>query len=138
MSLYVLDTDVVSLLMKGKLAEAVRGRLERLSPDRVATTAITLGELHYGALRSSVPEKWRHAVQELASRIACLPFDRAAAMRYGEVRACLELRGRPVADADLRIAAICLATDRTLVSGNDRHFTRIPGLRYENWTKRGK
>lgn len=47
----------------------------------------------------------------------------------------LEARGEPLADADLRIAAVCRASDRTLISGNEKHFTRVPGLRYENWLR---
>ena len=45
----------------------------------------------------------------------------------------LEAVGRPLEDADLQIAAICLAHDLTLVTGNVRHFERVPGLRVENW-----
>lgn len=127
MSLYVLDTDVLSLLMKGRLPDQVRGRMERLTPDRVATTSITVGELHYGALKSSSPTKWLSAIERVVGHLKALPFDRAAATRYGEVRAYLESRGDPVADADLRIAAICMALDLTLVSGNERHFGKIPG-----------
>jgi len=132
-SLYVLDTDVLSLLMKGRLTTAVRRRLEDLPRDRLATTAITRGELYFGALRSSTPERWLEGARRVAGQLECLPFDAEAAVRYGEVRAYLENRGEPLADPDLRIGAICLATDRTLVSGNQKHFERIPGLRYENW-----
>ena len=62
-----------------------------------------------------------------------LPFDEAAARRYGEVRAELERRGTPLGDGDLRIGSIALAQGLTLVTGNVRHFWRIPGLMVENW-----
>ena len=52
---------------------------------------------------------------------------------YGRLRAELERNGRPLAEPDLRIAAIALARELTLVSGNARHFGRVPGLRVENW-----
>ena len=60
-------------------------------------------------------------------------FDEAAAHRYGEVRAELEARGEPIGDSDTRIAAIALVHDLTLVTGNVRHFERVPGLRLVNW-----
>ena len=56
-----------------------------------------------------------------------------AARRYGEVRTELERRGTPLGDADLRIAAIALARGLTVVTGNIRHFQRVPGLQVENW-----
>ena len=62
-----------------------------------------------------------------------LPFDVAAARRYGEVRAELERLGTPLAEADLRIGAIALSRGLTVVTGNVRHFQRIPELSVENW-----
>ena len=69
----------------------------------------------------------------LRPNLPILPFDTAAARRYGEVRAGLERRGTPLGDADLRIGAIALARDLTVVTGNVRHFERIPGLSVESW-----
>ena len=69
----------------------------------------------------------------LLPNLPILPFDAAVAHRYGEVRADLEHRGLPTGDADLRIAAIALVRDFTVVTGNLRHFQRVSGLRVENW-----
>ena len=69
----------------------------------------------------------------LLPELPVLPFDASAARRYGEVRAELERRGTPLGDADLRIAAIALARGLTVVTGNVRHFQRVPGLPVENW-----
>ena len=57
----------------------------------------------------------------------------AAAAVYGTLRADLERRGMRLDDPDLRVASIALARDLTLVTGNVRHFERVPGLRVENW-----
>ena len=65
--------------------------------------------------------------------LVILPFDTAAARIYAQLRADLERRGTPLADADLRIAAIALAHGFTVVTGNIRHFGRVPGLPVENW-----
>ena len=133
MSTCVFDTDVLSLLMRGRLPEQARRRMARVAPEDAKTTAITLGELHYGALRSAAARRWLAAIDELRARLECLPFDATAAERYGELRAHLEAKGRRLDDADLRVAAICSARGLTLVSGNSRHFVRVPGLRFENW-----
>jgi predicted nucleic acid-binding protein len=69
----------------------------------------------------------------LLPNLPVLPFDEAAARRYGEVRAELERQGTPLGDADLRIGAIALARGLTVVTGNVRHFRRIPQLPIENW-----
>ena len=66
-----------------------------------------------------------------------LPFDDLAAESYGPLRARLESEGQPLAEPDLRIAAIALSRDLTLVTGNVRHFERVPDLRVENWLQPG-
>jgi tRNA(fMet)-specific endonuclease VapC len=62
-----------------------------------------------------------------------LSFDVSAAAVYGPLRAQLEAAGRPLAEPDLRIASIALARGLTLVTGNVRHFERVPGLQVESW-----
>ena len=64
-----------------------------------------------------------------------LDFDRTVAERYGALRADLERGGRRLADLDLRIAAIATVHHATLVSGNVRHFARVPGLIVEDWLR---
>jgi tRNA(fMet)-specific endonuclease VapC len=108
-------------------------RIAAVPPGEQGTTAITVGELLYGAARldrDRLVAKVR-AIIEYAQYI--LPFDHAAAEIYGPLRARLEAEGRGLAEADLRIAAIALHHDLTLVTGNIRHFARVPDLRVENW-----
>ena len=62
-----------------------------------------------------------------------LPFDRTAAEAFGSIRAELERAGTPLAEPELRIGAIALTNNLTVVTGNVRHFARIPGLQVENW-----
>ncbi|GMU58268.1 MAG: hypothetical protein AMXMBFR34_00310 [Myxococcaceae bacterium] len=131
----ILDTDVVSLSMRSRLPERARDKLLALPRADVAITAVTLGELYFGALRTASPGRWLEAVRVLRQNTACLDFGAEAARHYGELRAHLESRGRRLDDADLRLAAICRAGNHVLVSGNAKHFERVPGLRYENWLK---
>ena len=136
--MYVLDTDVVSVLMRGRLPDRALARLQEIPRDRVKITSITLGELYYGALRTASATKWLEAISQLRRSVGCLGFDAEAAEHYGELRAHLESRGRRLDDADLRIASICRSTGHVLVSGNAKHFRRVPGLRYENWLSRAE
>jgi predicted nucleic acid-binding protein len=69
----------------------------------------------------------------LLSATRVLPFDREAAERYGRIRDQLERDGRRLPDPDLRIAATALVHRAVLITGNIRHFERIPGLGCEDW-----
>jgi len=129
---YVLDTDTLSHALAGVHYRVVHRRLNVLRTEERATTAVTAAELLYGARRR--PARVRlPAVRELLDRLEVLPFDLDAAEEYAALRANLETRGQPLEEADLRIAAIALATGRTLVTGNVRHFERVPNLRVESW-----
>lgn len=133
--MYLLDTDILSNLMRRRPSESLIARLAQVDPQHQFTSSVTLGELVYGAYRTGEPagvflDRFR---QILLPNLAVLPFDASAAWRYGEVRAALERRGSPIGDADLRIAAIALSRELTMVTTNVRHFERVPGLRVENW-----
>ena len=63
-------------------------------------------------------------------------FDNREAFICGEIRSALEKRGMPLSDTDLMIASTALANDLVLITGNERHFTRINDLQVENWLKK--
>jgi tRNA(fMet)-specific endonuclease VapC len=133
--IYVLDTDVLSNLLKRIPAKPLLAKLAQIPAAHQCTTSITVGELIYGAARASLrTDALLSKIEGVLLRdLAILPFDRAAAHQYGILRAGLERQGTPLADADLRIAAITLAHEHTLVTGNERHFRRIADLQIENW-----
>jgi len=134
--MYLLDTDILSNLMKRAPASALVTRLARVSPEDQFTSSVTLGELLYGAHRSSRTAALLERIEEtLLLELPVLPFDAAAARRYGEIRAELERRGNPIGDADTRVASIALSRGLTVVTGNERHFRRVPGLEIETWLK---
>jgi tRNA(fMet)-specific endonuclease VapC len=127
------DTDVMSAFVRrnGGPASLAR-RVGVLDASEQSTTAITVGELLFGARRRGN----RHlegVLERLIGDLHVHSFDEAAARTYASLRADLESRGQPLADADLRIAAICVSLDLTLVTGNTQHFERVPALRVENW-----
>jgi predicted nucleic acid-binding protein len=133
--MYLLDTDILSNLLKRAPSTALIAKLASVPPEHQFTSSITLGELVYGAhrLQAGVGLLLERLDRTLPPNLPVLPFDVAAARRYGEVRAELERRGTPLGDADLRIGAIALASGLTVVTGNVRHFQRIPELTLENW-----
>lgn len=130
----MLDTDVVSNLMRPRPSGALTARLAATPDSEQSTTAITLGELSYGAQRAGRPELYARSLELLAGR-RVIPFDEGAAERYGLIRDQLERAGTRLADPDLRIAAIVLARGATLVTGNLRHFQRITHLTVEDWLR---
>ena len=131
--MYCFDTDVLSAAMRRDPPLALIRRLAVVPPARQHTTALTVGELLYGAARSARADLADQIQALIGEAVIVLPFDTEAAAVYGRLRADLERSGRPLAEPDLRIAAIALARDLTLVTGNGRHFGRVPNLRIENW-----
>ena len=131
--MYCFDTDVLSATLRREPSLALVRRLALVPSDQQHTTAVTVGELVYGAARSARADLAARVRTLVGEAVIVLPFDAAAAGVYGELRAGLERAGRPLAEPDLRIAAIALAHDLTLVTGNGRHLARVPGLRVENW-----
>ncbi len=133
--MYLLDTDILSNLMRRAPSTTLIAKLASVPPEQQFTSSITLGELIYGACR--LRARTRNLLEQLEGillpNLAVLPFDAAAARRYGEVRAELEGRGVLLGDADLRIGAIALARGLIVVTGNTQHFERIPELPVENW-----
>jgi|FLYL01.1.fsa_nt_gi predicted nucleic acid-binding protein len=133
--MYLLDTDVLSNLLRRAPSTALIAKLAAVPPEQQFTSSITWGELIYGAYRlgPQVDVLLDRIEATLLPNLPVLPFDVAGARRYGELRAELEQRGTPIGDADLRIAAIARAHGLTVVTGNVRHFQRVPGLPVENW-----
>lgn len=136
--MYLLDTDTLSNLLKRTPSTKLITKLAAIPPEHQCASSITLGELIYGASRVKErgPLLLKRIEDTLLPNLPVLPFDALAARRYGELRAALERQGILIGDADLRIAAIALARELVVVTGNVRHFQRIAeasGLVVENW-----
>lgn len=129
------DTDVLSVFLRQGASPATQRRLASVAGERQFTTAVNLAELLYGAERIGNASLAARIDELVAAALTVLPFDEAAARVYARLRAILERSGRPLAEPDLRIGAIVLSRELTLVTGNDRHFSRIPGLAVENWLR---
>jgi predicted nucleic acid-binding protein len=127
---YLFDTDAISEVLKPRPAKAYLDWLKTIPRVDQFTSAVVIGELYAGASRS--PHSARH-LENIEKRVlpsvSVLPYDVTAARVYGDIRARLETSGTRLADADLQIAATALQNELELVTGNLRHFQRVPHLR---------
>jgi tRNA(fMet)-specific endonuclease VapC len=131
---YLFDTDTVSNLLRPAPSPVLLRRLATTPVEDQAVSSITLGELYFGARRlASGGDALLSRIDALLSDTTIVSFDAAAAVHYGSLRADLQSAGTPIGDADTRIAAVALANDLTIVTGNVRHFERVAGLPVENW-----
>jgi predicted nucleic acid-binding protein len=127
---YLFDTDAISELLKPRPAARYVRWLRTIPREEQYTSAVAVGELYQGAFRSSAAARHLENIEKrVLPSVTVLSYDAAAARVYGEIRARLEAAGRPLADADLQIAATALLHDLELVTGNVRHFARVPRLR---------
>jgi len=129
---FLLDTNTCIKYLNGK-SQNIRQRLEASQPQDIVLCSVVKAELFYGAMKSANPQKNLAKLQPLVSRFASLPFDDEAAEVYGRIRADLEKLGTPIGPNDLLIAAIGLANDVTVVTHNTREFSRVAGLKLEDW-----
>lgn len=130
--IFLLDTNTCIRYLNGR-SEAVRRHIESASPRDLALCSVVNAELIYGAFKSARRAENLERHKRFAERFVSLPFDDAAAHVYGEIRARLESLGTPIGPNDTLIAAIALAHDATLVSGNTDEFSRVSGLRLVDW-----
>ena len=130
---HLLDTNILVVHLRSRGKSPVSDRLRAMDLDQVATCSVVRAELLAGAHHGRAPRDELAPVLELLELFESLPFDDAADDHYGQVRAHLESIGGPIGAADLFIAAIALANDLTLVTHNVHEFTRVPGLRVEDW-----
>ena len=130
---WMLDTDTcIAIIKKHPVAlKKLRGK----SIGQVGLSSITLGELAFGADKSSRPNDARVALSEFLLALEIAAFDDHAAMRYGEVRASLARLGKSVGPLDTLIGSHAHALDVILVTHNTREFAQIEGLRLEDWVK---
>ncbi|BAZ88776.1 PIN domain protein [Raphidiopsis curvata NIES-932] len=130
--IYLLDTNACIMYLKNKNS-AIRYRLESIAANNIAVCSVVKAELFYGSKRSNNPQKSLNIQQLFLCQFVSLPFDDNCAEIYGKIRAELTKAGTPIGLNDLQIAAITLANNLILVTHNVREFSRINGLKFEDW-----
>ncbi|MBP6405154.1 MAG: type II toxin-antitoxin system VapC family toxin [Proteobacteria bacterium] len=128
---YMLDTNICIYVINARPPE-VLDRFLVHEAEGLGISAITASELYWGASKSGSARNLA-LLEQFISPLTVFDYDLAAARRYGELRAQLEKRGKPIGPLDQQIAAHALALGVTLVTNNLREFERVPGLQLENW-----
>lgn len=129
---FMLDTDTCIYTIKNK-PDAVR-RAFNEHDGHMCVSAITQMELVYGSEKSSNPSRNLREVEGFLARLDILDFDSNAAMHAGEIRAVLARQGMPIGPYDQMIAGHARSRGLVVVTNNQREFSRVPGIRLENWT----
>jgi tRNA(fMet)-specific endonuclease VapC len=128
---YLLDTNILSALIIDPQGPVGR-RIERAGARNVYTSIVVAAEMRFGAAKRQ-SERLTDRIEQLLRRIRIAALELPADEAYGHIRADLERAGTPIGGNDLLIAAQALASGSVLVSDNTREFSRVAGLKIENW-----
>lgn len=131
--MYLIDTDIMVFFLRGRTDVVEKFRQHQNSPK--AMSIITWGELLYGARKSNDPDAKTAKVRRVAETIPLLEVTRSVVETFAELKAGLEEDGVRVDDFDLLIGSTALVHNLTVVTNNQRHFEKIPGVDIENWKK---
>ncbi len=129
---YLLDTNACIAVMSNTQPKVAQ-RLALAGAANVALCSIVKAELYYGACHSQRQASNLLLIDIFCRQYASLPFDDLAAEMAGREMARLAFLGTPIGPNDLLIGAIALANNLTMVTHNTREFSRIAGLRLEDW-----
>jgi tRNA(fMet)-specific endonuclease VapC len=130
---YLLDTNIVSDLVRNPQGK-VAGHILRVGETKVCTSIIVAAELRYGAEKK---QSARLSVQleAVLGALEIVPLEKPADVSYGTIRAQLERAGKPIGGNDLLIAAQALTLGYTVVTNNEKEFSRVKQLNLENWLR---
>lgn len=133
MKRYMLDTDMCSYIIRER-PESVRQRFKTLAMEQLCVSVVTYAELIYGVERSSSKRVNRPVIEDFVRHLDVMDWDTEAADQYGVIRAKLEAAGTLIGAMDMMIAAHAKSIKGVLVTNNQKHFTKVKGLRIANWT----
>lgn len=129
--LYMLDTDISSYIIKENNPTLAQ-KLVLHQKDTICISSITYAELLYGAKKKKSP-RITDRIRIFLDLVGIKDFDKAASEKYAELRNILTVNGTPIGSLDMLIAANAQSAGAILVTNNERHFSKIPGLVFENW-----
>jgi tRNA(fMet)-specific endonuclease VapC len=128
------DANVIIDVIR-RLSSSVTERFAILQPGEAVISVVVYGELLLGVEKSAKRAHDALVTQAILQDMAILPLSAYCASTYAHLRAGLERSAQMIRANDLWIAAHAIAEDLTLVTSNEREFRRVPGLKFENWTK---
>lgn len=128
---YMLDTNLCIRVLRDR-PQALRERFNAEATG-LCVSSIIVYELLVGAEKSAKPVEVRQEVERFLARLAVLQFDESAAAHAAEIRARLERRGSPIGPYDTLIAGHARSRGLIVITGNLEEFSRVDGLRSEDW-----
>ena len=132
-ALYMLDTNTVSYLIKGRSPAARKRFVEVLGHAGIALSAITEAEIRYGLERKPGARRLREDFEDFCAAVEVLSWHSAAAQVYARLRAQLESSGKSLGSLDMLIAAHALTVGAVLVTGDKAFLQTVPVIAIENW-----
>ncbi len=132
--MFLLDTNICIYIIKKK-PFTVFERLKSKRITEVAVSSITLAELQFGVEKSQHKERNQLALNQFLAPLEILSFDAKAAQYFGKIRSELEKEGKPIGVFDMMIAAHALSLEATLITNNEKEFSRIKYLKMDNWAE---
>jgi tRNA(fMet)-specific endonuclease VapC len=130
---YLIDTDIIIYSLKGNTVVQNRFSLNENIPK--AISVITYGELLYGAKKSKNVEKNLAIIYRIKELFPIIEVDKAVVETFSAVKVNIQKIGSPIDDMDLLIASTAMTMNYTMVTNNEKHFSKIKGLKIENWSK---
>ncbi len=130
---YLLDTNILSDLVRNPQGE-VAAQIAKSGEDSVCTSIVVAAELRYGAAKSN-SAKLAERINVILSALEILPLEAPADRQYAAIRHHLTQQGTPIGPNYLLIAAHALSNNLTVVTANVGEFSRVPGLKVENWLR---
>jgi tRNA(fMet)-specific endonuclease VapC len=127
---YLIDTDILIDYLNGKYS--LDKKLDEVGIAHCFVSEITIGELYFGAYRSSKKEKRIKQVDEVVETFQTVPISEFL-KAFGEQKAILISTGNHIGDFDILIAVTARERDMILVTSNEKHHSRVEGLVIENW-----
>lgn len=130
---YLLHTNILAELARNPAGPAARA-IAAVGERSVCTSVVVACEVHYGLVKRASPKLTDRMSEILATIDVLTSLPEDIGVHYGRIRVHLESAGEVIGPNDLLIAAHACAADLTIVTGNEREFRRVPGLRVENWS----
>ncbi|GMO17486.1 MAG: type II toxin-antitoxin system VapC family toxin [Treponemataceae bacterium] len=127
----MLDTDISSYIIKAN-NPALAQKLDSCKSDSISISSITYAELMAGAKKKNSPALFAR-IKMFLSLVNVMDFDKAAGDEYAVIRTALTENGTLIGNMDMLIAAHAKSCGAILVTNNEKHFSKIPDFRFENW-----
>ena len=132
--MYLLDTNICIFAINRKTPQLIN-TINKKSKHDIYISSLTIAELEFGVENSQYVEKNRVALLKFISLFRILPFDDEDAVCYGKLKTKLKKKGEIIGPIDMLLAAQALSKDLIFVTNNADEFSRVDGLKIEDWSK---